>query len=136
MSSSFDKISKLFSDILFTKKGLLLASVGVIALEVLLTHYIIQFVPYTEIDWKAYMQQAKMFKEGKITQYDQIEGDTGPLVYPALHLYAYTALSHVTNAGTNIKYAQAIFQGIYIFTMTIVIAIYNKTEAVRLSSFD
>ena len=26
------------------------------------------------------MQQVKMFREGGITHYDQIEGDTGPLV--------------------------------------------------------
>ena len=80
---------------IFTNKGLGLACAGVIALESILTPLIVKYVPCqqtvseqitidegidTEIDWKAYMQQVKMFREGGITHYDQIEGDTGPLV--------------------------------------------------------
>lgn len=34
----------------------------------------------TEIDWKAYMQEVEGFLNGT-TDYNQLEGDTGPLVY-------------------------------------------------------
>ncbi|TIB67796.1 hypothetical protein E3Q23_02792 [Wallemia mellicola] len=106
---------------IFTNRGLGLACAGVIALESILTPLIVKYVPYTEIDWKAYMQQVKMFREGSITHYDQIEGDTGPLVYPAAHVYSYTALYHLTNAGTDIELAQYIFTGIYLLTLTLIL---------------
>lgn len=81
---SFDKIKRWLGDTLFTTKGLPLACAGVLALEAILTPLIVRYVPYTEIDWKAYMQQVKMFKDGSVTQYDQIEGETGPLVLVCL----------------------------------------------------
>ncbi|GMK59008.1 hypothetical protein CspeluHIS016_0700230 [Cutaneotrichosporon spelunceum] len=62
-----------------------------IAFNFVLGIAIILKVPYTKIDWPAYMQQVDMYLAGE-RDYSKIEGDTGPIVYPALHLYIYTAL--------------------------------------------
>ena len=69
--------------------------------ELILGCLIIQYVPYTEIDWKAYMEQVATFLEG---QYDYLElkGQTGPLVYPAGFVYTYSLLYWLTDYGSNI----------------------------------
>jgi len=47
----------------------------------------------TNIDYLAYAQQATLFlPPNNERQYSKLIGDTGPLVYPALHLYIYSAL--------------------------------------------
>lgn len=47
----------------------------------------------TNIDYLAYTQQAALFlSPNNERQYSKLVGDTGPLVYPALHLYIYSAL--------------------------------------------
>lgn len=43
----------------------------------------------TEIDWVAYMQEVKGFLDGE-RNYLNLRGDTGPLVYPAGFVYAYS----------------------------------------------
>ena len=79
----------------------------------------------TEIDWVAYMEQVELFLGGE-RDYTRIEGGTGPLVYPAAHVYTYTALYHVTDQGRNIFLAQCIFAGIYLVTLALVLACYRK----------
>ena len=49
--------------------------------EAILTFAIFKHVPYTEIDWEAYMQEVTMWQEGE-RDYLKIKGGTGPLVYP------------------------------------------------------
>ncbi|RBR21561.1 uncharacterized protein FIESC28_04829 [Fusarium coffeatum] len=72
------------------------------------TSLIIWKVPYTEIDWVAYMQQVSQFISGE-RDYTKIKGDTGPLVYPAAHVYTFTGLYHITDEGKDIFLAQQIF---------------------------
>lgn len=79
----------------------------------------------TEIDWMAYMEQIELFLGGE-KDYTRIEGGTGPLVYPAAHVYTYTALYYVTDQGKNIFLAQCIFAGLYLATLALVIACYRK----------
>ena len=43
----------------------------------------------TEIDWLAYIQEVTGFLEGERDYYN-LRGDTGPLVYPAGFVYAYS----------------------------------------------
>ncbi|KAG8053203.1 hypothetical protein GUJ93_ZPchr0001g31486 [Zizania palustris] len=62
---------------------LLLADAALVAL-------IIVFVPYTKIDWDAWTLSWR----GR--DYTKIEGDTGPLVYPAGFLYVYSAIKFLT----------------------------------------
>lgn len=82
----------------------------------------------TEIDWSTYMVQIRLFLDGE-RQYSKITGPTGPLVYPALHVYIYTALYHLTDEGTNILRAQVIFAGLYLTTLAVVLACYRRVGA-------
>lgn len=90
-------------------------------------------VPDTEIDWQAYMDQVAMFLSGE-RDYTVIKGGTGPLVYPAAHLYIYSALYYITEGGKNILLAQIIFGGLYLSTLGVVMACYRLAK-VRTSLF-
>jgi len=73
------------------------------------------------------MEQVKQFLDGE-RNYVRIEGGTGPLVYPAAHVYTYTALYHITDEGKNIFLAQQIFAGLYLATLALVMACYRKAN--------
>ncbi|KAI4127563.1 MAG: hypothetical protein LQ347_004548 [Umbilicaria vellea] len=85
---------------------------------------IIWKIPYTEIDWKSYMQQVAQFVSGE-RDYVLIKGDTGSLVYPAAHLYVYSALYYITDEGRNIDLAQYVFGGLYLAVLSVVMACYR-----------
>ena len=74
------------------------------------------------------MQQVRLFIDGE-RDYTFIKGDTGPLVYPAIHLYIYTALYYLTDRGSNIVAAQAIFYTLYLVTLAFVLACYRRINA-------
>lgn len=99
-----------------------------LACEALLCGFIIWRVPYTEIDWATYMVQVRQFLDGE-RSYLKISGPTGPLVYPALHLYIYSILYTVTEQGENILRAQIIFAGLYLITLAVVLACYRRVGA-------
>src|ERR1700760_390433 len=81
----------------------------------------------TEIDWKAYMQQIELYVKGERNYYN-IEGDTGPLVYPGLHVYIYRLLYAATNHGENILAAQLIFAILYLVTLAVVMSCYRLAK--------
>ncbi|KAF2459162.1 glycosyltransferase [Lineolata rhizophorae] len=85
-------------------------------------------VPYTEIDWRTYMEHIELYISGE-RDYAKIEGGTGPLVYPGLHVYIYRALYSLTNHGTDIRLAQIIFSGVYLTTLAVVMGIYRMANA-------
>lgn len=87
---------------------------------------VISKVPYTEIDWKAYMQEVEGVLNGTY-DYAHLKGDTGPLVYPAGFVYIFMALYYITDHGTNIALAQYLYAGLYLFTLCLVFSLYNKT---------
>ncbi|XP_056148997.1 dol-P-Man:Man(5)GlcNAc(2)-PP-Dol alpha-1,3-mannosyltransferase isoform X2 [Lampris incognitus] len=62
--------------------------------------------------------------------YTQLEGDTGPLVYPAGFVYIFTALYYITNHGVNIRLGQYLFAVFYLITLLLVFRIYNRTKKV------
>ena len=99
-----------------------------LASETVLCALIIWKVPYTEIDWETYMIQVRQFLSGE-RNYLKISGPTGPLVYPALHVYIYSLLYMVTDEGTNILRAQIIFAAVYLVTLAVVLACYRRVEA-------
>ncbi|EXJ94424.1 hypothetical protein A1O1_02819 [Capronia coronata CBS 617.96] len=74
------------------------------------------------------MAQVRMFTDGE-RRYGKITGPTGPLVYPALHVYLYTALYYLTDEGTNILRAQIIFAGLYLLTLAVVFSCYRRVGA-------
>ncbi|KAJ9208848.1 CAZyme family GT58 [Paecilomyces variotii] len=89
---------------------------------------IIWKIPYTEIDWTTYMQQVSLFLSGE-RDYALIKGSTGPLVYPAAHVYIYSLLYHVTDEGRDIFFGQILFAVLYLVTLAIVIACYRRSGA-------
>ncbi|XP_076647034.1 alg3, alpha-1,3- mannosyltransferase [Halictus rubicundus] len=120
-----EKLVSLFTD---PKKILIIGRVFII-LEIVLNILVIERVPYTEIDWKAYMQEVEGFLNGTL-DYSKLKGDTGPLVYPAGFVYAFSALYYITDHGMKIKIAQYIFAALYISLLMLVFRIYAKTKKV------
>uniref|UniRef100_A0A7N5KB74 Dol-P-Man:Man(5)GlcNAc(2)-PP-Dol alpha-1,3-mannosyltransferase n=1 Tax=Ailuropoda melanoleuca TaxID=9646 RepID=A0A7N5KB74_AILME len=94
--------------------------------EVGITFWVIHRVAYTEIDWKAYMAQVEGVINGTY-DYTQLQGDTGPLVYPAGFVYIFMGLYYATGRGTDIRMAQHIFAMLYLATLLLVFLIYHQT---------
>uniref|UniRef100_A0A8C3SDI9 Dol-P-Man:Man(5)GlcNAc(2)-PP-Dol alpha-1,3-mannosyltransferase n=1 Tax=Chelydra serpentina TaxID=8475 RepID=A0A8C3SDI9_CHESE len=97
--------------------------------EVGVTHWVIHGVAYTEIDWKAYMDEVEGVVNGTF-DYTQLKGDTGPLVYPAGFVYIFLGLYYITSRGTNIRLAQYLFAALYLVTLLLVFRIYSRTRKV------
>ena len=111
--------------------------------EIVLCSLIIRYVSYTEIDYTTYLAQATVFLSGE-RHYTKIEGPSGPCVYPALHLFVYSAIgwatgwasgetgvgkgSGVRDADT-LRAAQIIFAGIYLITLAVAMQCYRKVGA-------
>jgi alpha-1,3-mannosyltransferase len=73
------------------------------------------------------MEQVEQYVNGE-RDYTKIKGGTGPLVYPAAHVYIYLALYHITNKGQNILLAQRIFGVLYLGTLGIVMSCYRRAK--------
>ncbi|KOS23196.1 Dol-P-Man:Man(5)GlcNAc(2)-PP-Dol alpha-1 [Escovopsis weberi] len=100
---------------------------GLWLVDAVLCALIIWRIPYTEIDWVAYMEQVEQFIGGE-RDYSLIKGGTGPLVYPAAHVYIYTALYYITDRGRDILLAQQIFAVLYMATLGLVMLCYWKAK--------
>lgn len=93
--------------------------------EACLCILIVKNVSYTEIDWKAYMQEVTTWQEGE-RDYMKIRGDTGPLVYPAGFLYLYGTLKYLAGGdGTDILKAQWMFVVFYLISTATVMYLYT-----------
>jgi len=101
----------------------------VIVGEFVLGLIMIKLVPYTEIDWVAYMQEVEGFLEGQ-WDYALLGGQTGHLPYPAGFVYLYAGLYYVTDRGSNIVLAQYIFLALYLTVIAVLLLIYHRTKAV------
>ncbi|XP_017868068.1 PREDICTED: lethal(2)neighbour of Tid protein [Drosophila arizonae] len=101
----------------------------IVLAEAVINVLVIQHVPYTEIDWVAYMQECEGFLNGT-TNYALLRGDTGPLVYPAAFVYIYSALYYLTAHGSNVRLAQYIYIGIYLLQMCLALRLYAKSRKV------
>lgn len=82
----------------------------------------------TNIDWSTYMQQVSLVLSGE-RDYTAIKGSTGPLVYPAGHVYIYSLLHGLTDGGQNLLLGQGIFAILYLATLSIVMACYRSVNA-------
>ncbi|PWY74087.1 alpha-1,3-mannosyltransferase [Aspergillus eucalypticola CBS 122712] len=82
----------------------------------------------TEIDWTTYMQQISLYLSGE-RDYTLIKGSTGPLVYPAGHVYSYTFLYHLTDEGRDIFFGQILFAVLYLITLVVVLCCYRQSGA-------
>ena len=79
----------------------------------------------TKIDWDAYMEQVALFEGGE-RDYMLIRGDTGPLVYPGGFLWAFSGIRWLT--GGLVPPAQVFFAGLYVLTLSVVLAIYRSSN--------
>jgi alpha-1,3-mannosyltransferase len=93
--------------------------------EAVICTAIIQLVPYTEIDWQAYMEQVTTFQGGQ-RNYLNIRGGTGPLVYPAGFLYMYSFFQKIAGGdGTDIDAAQNSFAVVYLLQAALILYLYT-----------
>lgn len=74
------------------------------------------------------MQQISLFLSGE-RDYTLIKGSTGPLVYPAGHVYIYSLLHNLTEEGHDINFAQTLFAILYLSTLAVVMACYRRAGA-------
>jgi alpha-1,3-mannosyltransferase len=73
------------------------------------------------------MEQIEIYLKGE-RDYKNITGSTGPLVYPAAHVFIYRLLYHLTDHGRDIKRAQYIFGGIYLLALAVVMQCYRAAK--------
>jgi len=109
-----------------------------IAIEALVNYLVIRAVKYTEIDWSTYMAQVSQVFNGEKFNFDyaQISGPTGPLVYPAGHVYLFYLLKELTNGGKDIQFAQYIFSCIYLTQLIITYKIYSHKRTLKVNIED
>jgi hypothetical protein len=74
------------------------------------------------------MEQVQLFLDGE-RDYTKIKGGTGPLVYPAAHVWIYTGLYHLTSHGKDIFLAQELFAALYLLNLAVVMSCYWKAKA-------
>ncbi|KAJ1734903.1 dolichyl-P-Man:Man(5)GlcNAc(2)-PP-dolichol alpha-1,3-mannosyltransferase [Coemansia biformis] len=117
----------LMRDLALTQRFFVPIAAAVLLLETALTHTIIQRVAYTEIDWRAYMQEVEGVARGE-RNYAKLQGDTGPLVYPAGFVWIYGLLRAVTSGGADLRTAQYVFLAVYIATLAAAMAIYRAAR--------
>ncbi|XP_015120492.1 lethal(2)neighbour of Tid protein [Diachasma alloeum] len=115
--------------LLVDPKKLVLVAIFFVSVEIILNILVIHNVKYTEIDWRAYMQEVEGFLNGTL-DYRKLRGDTGPLVYPAGFVYVYSLLYYMTSHGVDIRSAQYVFALLYIVLLVLVFRIYAKTKKV------
>ncbi|XDV27952.1 hypothetical protein PO909_031393 [Leuciscus waleckii] len=133
LPSRFQKtLSSIWQDkhmVLFKAEYTFLITAVLWLLEIVINIWVIQRVAYTEIDWKAYMDEVEGVINGTY-DYTQLKGDTGPLVYPAGFVYIFTGLYYLTDHGQNIRLGQYVFAVFYLITLFLVFRIYHHTKKV------
>ncbi|CAH2099752.1 unnamed protein product [Euphydryas editha] len=85
----------------------------IILSELILNVLIVEKVPYTEIDWKAYMQECEGFLNGTL-DYSKLRGDTGPFLILALIEFCWNTYpsTNVTSAMLHICHISILY-GVY-----------------------
>ena len=103
--------------------------VPLLLVELAVTAVIVLGARFTNIDWRAYMQEV----EGPVVHgtwdYAQLRGETGPLVYPGGFVILYATLRLLAGGdGTDVRMAQWAFAAVYMATLTIVVACYSRAR--------
>jgi len=79
---------------------------------------------YTDVDYNAYMEQVSAWRGGEM-DYKSIRGGTGPLVYPAGHLYLYGALQWLAGGSSPTLLVHGIFLAVYLATLFAALRLYS-----------
>ncbi|KAG8896620.1 dolichyl-P-Man:Man(5)GlcNAc(2)-PP-dolichol alpha-1,3-mannosyltransferase, partial [Tulasnella sp. 417] len=105
-----------------------LAGLALVA-DAVLTQLVIRFVGFTEIDYETYIEHITLFVKGE-RDYSQITGPSGPLVYPAGHVWIHWVLRHVTADQTTgailVRTAQQIYGALYLWTLLVSCQVYQQ----------
>ncbi|KAG8986701.1 dolichyl-P-Man:Man(5)GlcNAc(2)-PP-dolichol alpha-1,3-mannosyltransferase, partial [Tulasnella sp. 427] len=100
-----------------------------IAADAVLTQLVIRFIGFTEIDYETYIEHIAVFAKGE-RDYSLITGPSGPLVYPAGHVWIHWVLRHFTadrNTGAIlIRTAQQIYGVLYLWTLLVACRVYQQ----------
>ena len=113
-----------------TRNNLFVASLVLLLSEAAFNALIIRSVPYTEIDWVAYMQEVSPVIRNGTFDYSALRGDTGPLVYPAGFVWIFSLLYLATSEGADILLAQCIYAILYLVNLALVFRLMAKTQKV------
>jgi len=116
-------------DLIFQYKNFWVVALSLLLAEIVVNVAVIWKIPYTEIDWKAYMDEVEGFLNGTL-DYTKLEGGTGPLVYPAGFVYIFSGLYYLTDHGENIKLGQYFFCGLYLVFISVIFYIHYKSQRV------
>ncbi|KAJ2799055.1 dolichyl-P-Man:Man(5)GlcNAc(2)-PP-dolichol alpha-1,3-mannosyltransferase, partial [Coemansia helicoidea] len=119
--------ARLAREALLTQRLFVPLAAAVLLFDAALTYGVIRRVAYTEIDWRAYMQEVEGVARGE-RDYSKLRGDTGPLVYPAGFVWVYALLRAVTGGGADLRTAQYVFLAVYVATLAVVLAIYRAAR--------
>ncbi|KAF8522184.1 mannosyltransferase [Hysterangium stoloniferum] len=111
-------------NLLFNHRFFWVTATAVILGDAILTQLIIHFVPYTEIDFETYMYQAELYISG-VRDYSKISGPSGPLVYPAGHVYIHRLLSLISSGGNSLRLLQNIYGGLYLVSLFLTCSLYR-----------
>lgn len=114
-------------------KNFRIAAVILVLANAFLCSLVISKVPYTEIDWIAYMEEVSGVLNDKQYDYKELRGGTGPLVYPAGFVYVYSFLFYLTDHGRDILTAQYLFALLHCMTLIFVLLVYRKCYTDRSS---
>lgn len=126
---SLSSLTNLVNDVLFTYEKFWLVIIGLLFAEFVVNIAVIWRISYTEIDWRAYMDEVEGVLNGTY-DYTKLQGGTGPLVYPAGFVYIFSGLYFLTSNGSDIKLAQYIFCGLYLLFILVIFYIHYKTQKV------
>lgn len=102
-------------------------AIALVLMDAILSVLIVFKVPYTEIDWEAYMSHISLFRAGE-RDYSKLIGGTGPCVYPGGYIYIYTLVQKIT--GGAVFPAQILFLALYLATLATVLTIYVRAAVV------
>ncbi|EPQ25784.1 uncharacterized protein PFL1_06651 [Pseudozyma flocculosa PF-1] len=121
---------RLVDTVLLRQAGYLVLVPALVLVEIALCVATIRKVPFTEIDFQTYVQQANLFLDGQ-TNYAYLDppGGSGPCVYPAGHIYLFSAFSYLTRSGQDLLPAQAVFGAFMILTFFAIAALYRAAAA-------
>jgi len=130
-SVNFLRPSNLHDFLLNPQRSCWILAVVLMVAEVLVNLVVIHKVKYTEIDWVAYMQEVEgVVGVNGTTDYSQLQGDTGPLVYPGGFVWFYTGLYYLTSKGQDIRRAQYFFALVYLLMVGLVFRLLLRTRRV------